>query len=354
MTPHNVITLSEAERRGRVVLTRGDTLAMQATNWLWHEWLARDKLHLIAGQPGVGKTTLAIAFGAIVSTGGRWPDNSNAPRGDTLIWSSEDGHADTILPRWIANGGDPRRLHFVSGFSEAGGKRPRPFDPATDLPNLIEEARSIQELALVIVDPVVMAVAGDSHRSAEVRRGLAPLSELAETLGVAVLGVTHFSKGTAGRDTTERVTGSVAFAAAARVVLAAAKPLELDAQRRLVRAKSNLGPDGGGFEYGLERHEVQPGVWGQAVTWGRALEGNARDLVADIEGEDKPDSKVDEAVAWLVGELADGPVAQSVLQRRAAESGHSWRTIQRAKTRSNCQSCKDGSGWVWELAEAVT
>ena len=39
----------------------------------------------------------------------------------------------------------------------------------------------------------------------------------------ALLGITHFSKGTGGRDPVERLTGSLAFGALARVVLIAAK-----------------------------------------------------------------------------------------------------------------------------------
>ena len=62
--------------------------------------------------------------------------------------------------------------------------------------------------------PIVSAVAGDSHKGAEVRRALQPVVTLAQRLGCAVLGITHFSKGTNGRDPVERVTGSIAFGGA--------------------------------------------------------------------------------------------------------------------------------------------
>ena len=47
--------------------------------------------------------------------------------------------------------------------------------------------------------------------------------DLAGTLQAAVLGISHFSKGSGGRDPVERVTGSLAFGALARVVLCAVK-----------------------------------------------------------------------------------------------------------------------------------
>jgi hypothetical protein len=42
----------------------------------------------------------------------------------------------------------------------------RQFDPATDIPALLAEA---QKGALLIVDPVVTIVPGDSHKNTEVR-----------------------------------------------------------------------------------------------------------------------------------------------------------------------------------------
>ena len=56
----------------------------------------------------------------------------------------------------------------------------------------------------VIETPIVSAVAGDSHRNAETRRDLQPLADLAASMRCVLLGITHFSKGTVGRDPVER------------------------------------------------------------------------------------------------------------------------------------------------------
>ena len=63
-------------------------------------------------------------------------------------------------------------------------------------------------------------------------------SAWAAELGCAVLGITHLSKNSSGREPLDRVTGSVAFGAVARVVLATVKAADPNAPRRLVRAKS--------------------------------------------------------------------------------------------------------------------
>jgi len=126
----------------------------------------------------------------------------------------------------------------------------RPFDPATDMDQLAEDAARIGDVALLPVDPMVSAVAGDSHKNSEVRRGLQPLVDLATELRCAVVGVSHFSKTSAGRDPVERVNGSIGFTALARLVMVTVKQNADgdEAERRLLlRAKSNNGPDTGGF-----------------------------------------------------------------------------------------------------------
>lgn len=163
------------------------------------------------------------------------------------MWSGEDDPADTLLPRLLAMGAEPARVYFVTGARI--GNELQSFDPARDMAQLLVEAERIGNVRLLIVDPVVSAVAGDSHKNTEVRRALQPLVDLGASLGATVLGISHFSKGSAGRDPTERVVGSMAFGAVARVVLCAAKVKRREDKgdrRILVRSKSNIGPDEGG------------------------------------------------------------------------------------------------------------
>jgi len=193
----------------------------------------------LAGAPGTGKTTLALGLGATITVGGRWPDGTRAPVGDVLIWSGEDAPADTLAPRLLATGGDMARVHFVGDVRQ--GVEVVPFDPARHFPTLALAASRLPELRLVIVDPIVSAVAGDSHKNAEVRRGLQPLVDFAEQTGCALLGVTHFTKFTQGKEPLERLTGSLGFGAVARIVLGTAKLKDEDGGGRvLVRVKNNL------------------------------------------------------------------------------------------------------------------
>lgn len=138
--------------------------------------------------------------------------------------------------------------------------------------------------------------------------------------------------------------------------MAAARVNEGDAERRIFcRAKSNIGPDTGGWEYKLDVADVPgaPGVTAVWARWGEALEGSARDLLAEAETTEGPEERdaVGEAEDWLGILLKDGPVDSKEIPTAAKQSGIAWRTVERAKTRLGVKSRKRdyAAGWWWSL-----
>jgi hypothetical protein len=338
----------------RVILRRGSDLEPVPVDWLWPGWLAAGKLHLVGGVPGTGKTTLAAGLAAIVTRGGRWPDGSRARVGSVVIWSGEDGHKDTLSPRLHAAGADMDRIHVVERVIDRG--ETYPFDPARDMDLLRDGLQAIPDVRLIVVDPLSSAVAGDSHKNAEVRRGLQPLVDMADEHGCAVVGITHFSKGTSGRDPLERITGSLAFGALARIVLVAARQ-EADEDRParnvLLRAKSNLGPDGGGFAYDLQQAPLpeHPGVIASYVAWGEVIEGTARAVLAEAESRD--DGAGQDAAGFLRDLLRAGERPAKDVFAEASAAGYSRDAMHRAKRKIGAVAVKRGmlGGWLWRLAE---
>ena len=340
-----------------VSLIRASEVIPEPIAWLWNGWLAAGKMHVFGGAPGTGKTTISMGLAATVTTGGRWPDGTRSIAGNVVIWSGEDDPADTLIPRLALSGADLSRVYFIGDVRE--GNERRSFDPARDMEPLRRKLIEIGDVRLLIVDPVVSAVAGDSHKNAEVRRGLQPLADLAASMRCALLGITHFSKGTGGRDPVERLTGSLAFGALARVVLVAAKHQEEGEDGRTVRlfcrAKSNIGPDDGGFEYDLHQAELKthPGIFASSVLWGEAVEGAARELLAtaDATCDDGEGGTLADAKRFLADLLADGPMRAGEVFKDADQAGYSKRSIQRAANAIKVERHKDGmkGGWQWRL-----
>ncbi len=338
-----------------VQLLRGDKVRMEAVSWLWRGFLPAGKFVILGGAPSCGKTTIAMSLAAIVTSAGRWPDGWPCRgAGDVLIWSGEDDPAATLAPRLKAAGADLSRVHFIQGISDGDA-----FDPARDMTLLEAEAAKLAAPRLLVIDPIVSAVAGDNHRNNEVRRSLQCVVDMADRLGCTVIGIHHFSKGTQGREVTERISGSLAYAALARMVLVAAKEQAEgdDAPRRIfVRAKSNLGPDGGGFAYSLEQIEVAPGIFGQRIGWGEILEGEARDLlaVAETPNDASEGSALSDAEGFLRDLLKDGAVPSKQVMADAREVGYSAATIRRAKDALNVKPRREGGAgksglWTWAL-----
>jgi putative DNA primase/helicase len=317
-------------------------------NWLWRGFIPAGKLSIIAGAPGVGKTTLGLNFMATISAGGQWPDGAAAEQGETAIWTGEDSIEDSLIPRLLAMDANLDRVKIVGGDVE------RPFDPARDVAALQDELNNMTEfLRLLVIDPLVAVLgSADSHRNSDTRAALGPLAQLAADTGAAVLGVHHLTKGSAGRDPLERLTGSLAFGALARSVLIAGESKSCGPV--LMRAKSNLSCDRGGFAYQIIEQPIpsDPNIRATRINWGEPIEGRARDVLAATETENVDAgaaSALSVAKRWLEDLLSDGPVAVREVESAARAAGMAWATIRRAKDAAGIEARKGAmdQGWTW-------
>jgi hypothetical protein len=346
-----------ANGRRSVTLVQCSTIDAKPITWLWNGFIPQSKLTLLAGAGGTGKSTLAFNFAATVSNAGMWPDGSRCEiAANVLVWSSEDDAADTITPRLMAVGANLSRCGIISGAIDENGLR-CPFDAARDMNHLREAAQQIGGVSLLIIDPIVTAVTGDMHKSNDVRRSLQCIVDFAAEMNCAVIGITHFAKGTAGKNSAERVIGSQAFAALARMVLVAAKEEESD-RRVFTRAKSNNSIDTGGFSYFIDAVELQSGIVATRVVWGEALEGSSRSILAKVEGDSREDGeKMKAAKQFLIEMLSNGPAPAKELLTYAREGyGITDDTLRRAYKEIGTKPSRVGFGsngaWMWALASA--
>jgi putative DNA primase/helicase len=340
----------------RVVTRCASDITPETFSWLWKYWLARGKLHIIGGAPETGKTTIALSYAAIVSSGGTWPDGTRAAAGNVLIWTSEDDPADTLVPRLIRMGAELTRIYFIEETIPRG-KESRPFNPATDMLVLVEKAKAIGDVALLSIDPIVATVpmTRNSHNNAEARNAMQPVVDFAKASHIAVLGIGHLTKGTAGKDPLERLNGSLAFGALPRLVMGAAKNSAIgddEPERIMVRIKSNIGPSGGGFGYHIDAatlHE-RPNIEATRIVWEYPLEGTARELLAKAEGEqDGKLPKTDQAKRFLTETLANAKKTATEIEAGAQNAGISWASVRRASDEMNVHKFREEGRHWWQL-----
>jgi hypothetical protein len=135
------------------MLLRMSTVRREHISWVWPNRIARGKLSLLIGDPGVGKSTLAIDIAAKITRGTAWPDGPNRVESSgVLILSAEDGVADTIARRLDNAGADSSKVCVLPGIRN--GKTFKPLALSSDLQHLevaIEAER--QPLSSLIRSP---------------------------------------------------------------------------------------------------------------------------------------------------------------------------------------------------------
>jgi RecA-family ATPase len=343
-------------RARRVILTPASEITPERLRWLWAQRVVLRGLSVIAGEPGLGKSTLTVELAADVTDGRLEGDLHGEPH-DVLIATAEDHFASVVWGRLTAAGADMNRIHRITVEDRDGEDLLTiPDDVAQIEQRCAELAAAGRPVGLVVVDPVAAFIGGgtDTHRDAAVRRVLTPLAQLAERQHLAVLAVAHLNKDTAGK-LLARVGGSIAFGAAPRSVLAFARHPEdpggdQGIERVIVAAKSNHGQYAPSLAARIEGREVEAvGSVSRLVITGECEIG-ADDLGAQTGG-DHHDR--DAAAEWLADELADGQWHESrSLKARAKDADHSERTLKRAKQALGVEDRREGFQAVseWRLA----
>ena len=343
----------------RVTYRRVSDIQAKPINWLWQGRFARGKVSMIAGNPGLGKSQITASMAAIVTTGGQWPvDRTTCELGNVVILSAEDDAADTLRPRLEAAGADLDRCFVLDAIVEGcladGGELHRSFNLQTDLARLGAMLDEIGGAALIVIDPITAYLGGaDSHKNAEIRALLSPLSDLAGQHGAAVVCISHLNKN-AGGEALLRVTGSLAFVAAARAAFVVVKDPDNDTRRLFLPLKNNIGNDTSGVAFTVQSAQIESPA-GPIATSRVVWEGEAVTISADsamsqpLDQEER--GEADEAKEFLRGLLADGPVPSKQIRADAEGAGHAWRTVQRAQKALGIVALKKGmkEGWTWRL-----
>jgi putative DNA primase/helicase len=346
------VRLVVTTRSGLEVICMADVRPC-AIEWLWQNWIAVGKVHVLAGEGGRGKSTILCNTTAITTTGTKWPDGAQACRaGSVIILAAEDDVEDTLAPRLMAAGADLSRVFVIrSVFDE---NRRRGFSLQADLERLEAEIQKHDNVKLVIIDPVSSYLGKvDSHKNSDVRSVLEPLGEMAARLRVAVICNNHFSKG--GGSANSRVIGSVAFVNQARAAFIVTPDDEDETRMLLIPSKSNIAPIRHGLAYRIEGCLVE--FEGKEIATSRIMyESTPITITADqalaaLDGASENRSEKSEAIDFLTDALRGGPVPAKDMKKEAADAGISSKSLRSAREALGIKPEKAGfdGGWVWAL-----
>ncbi len=323
------------------------------TRWAWEQRIPLGSVTILAGRQGLGKSTL-LAMLSAGFTRGNLPGDLEGERATVLLATYEDDYSSTVAPRMLAAGAD---LDLVVGLDLMDEGKPDLLALPTDL-ELIKQTATEYKAKVLLIDPLMAALPSkiDSHRDQDVRLALAPLSQLASEAGIAIVAVLHLRKGAAAEGL-DRISGSVAFTAAARSVLAFGRSEEdEDAGRILAHAKSNLGPLAPSLAFHIEPKTVDHDgiqISTSALIEDGEVDCHAGELLTPSGAEDR--TEVDVAAEWLLDHLGacEWTEAQAVKDAAKAE-GIAPRTLARARTRLGLETDRQGfpGKGVWRLPDS--
>ncbi len=319
-------------------------LQPQPVEWLWQDRLAAGTLAMLSGEPGSGKTWVALAIAAAL-TRGRDPFTGEKLKPATVLYASaEHAAAQVIQPRFAGLHGDPARLvilrRAVSASSMSSPDSALPNLPnalPNAIPNAIEDALKKTHARLVILDPWDGLCDGDLDHASQTRPLLDRLARLAELHRCCILLIRHLAKPTAGRPA-HRGRASMDCSAALRTEFLVGSSPDAPAQPALLHVKSNLGPLAPPLDYRI-------GEDGNFHWTGLSNLTPDDLLAARPTGAGLPKRKF--AAQWLRDCLQHGGLTQGTIEIAAERDGVCITTLRRAKFDIGVRSSKDGKSGVW-------
>lgn len=306
-------------------------MELQQVQWLWGSYIPFGKLTIIQGDPGEGKTTLALRLAAACSTGNPLPGMEPMEPFNVIYQSAEDGMGDTIKPRLMDAGADLERV-----LSIVEDKKQLSL-----LDERIEKAIREHNARLMILDPIQGYIGSrvDINRANEIRTVLKSVSSVAERTGCAIVLIGHLNKAS-GSSSAYRGLGSIDFRAAARSVLLIGRLKNDPNVRVIVHDKSSLAPEGKSLAFGLGDEE--------GFRWLDGYDGiTSEELLCGFAAETKTAAAEELIRSMLTG--GQEIMAENVF--RAAEGkGISRRTVNEAKKAiPNIVTRKNSKYWFWSL-----
>lgn len=324
----------------RLVITPASQIKPKPVLWGWDERIPAAHVSLVPGREGIGKSQFLIWLTAKLTRGTLPGCYEGCPRA-VFYCASEDSWQHTIAPRLIAAGADLSHVYRVEVESVAASTGSSVMLELTlprDCDLMAAEVKRL-EVAMIALDPLMSVIDRrvDTHNDRELRTVLEPLGRLADETGCMVVGLAHFNK-SANDDPLNLVTGSRAFTAFVRSVIAIARDPESDSGQCIVsQVKNNLGrlnlPN---LTYEIKGAVIETGD-GECRTARLVFTGESSKSVGDIladSGSAADRSDRAECANWLREALANGARRTKEIEEEATAQGFSARTLRRARERA--------------------
>ncbi len=333
-----VYGLRQPIREELVEIIRMSEVDEQAVEWLWQPYIPFGKVTIIQGNPGEGKTTLALRLCAACTNRRSFPGMTELEPFNVIYQTAEDGLGDTVKPRLLEAEADLSRVLVI----DEAKKELSLSDER------IEKAIRQNNAHLIVLDPLqaYLGAETDMNRANEIRPIIKRLADVAEQTGCAVILLGHLNKAT-GSQAAYRGLGSIDFRAAARSVLLIGRVKKEPNVRVIIHDKSSLAPEGKPMAFSLGTDAGFEWIGEYDITADELLSGKGGNS----------ESKAAIAEKLILDLLADGKeMASEDIDKAAAEIGIGERTVRNAKKSlgDRITNRRIGTQWMCRLTQTAS
>ncbi|SHK57542.1 AAA family ATPase [Hespellia stercorisuis] len=300
-------------------------------DWLWYPYVPYGKITLLQGDPGDGKSTLALNIAALLTNGGILPDGSEISEPQNVIYQcSEDNGGDTIKPRLISAGADCKKIACI-------------IDEEKNLTledKRLEQVIKETQAKLLILDPIQSFISqdGDMQNAVRMRSIMTKLAALAEEYKCAVILIGHMNKSTGGKKL-YRGMGSIDIAAIARSVLMIARDEDNPDIRYMFPVKSSLAPEGCAIGFVFDENV--------GFKWIGKCEANIETMKSKKGTYHK--SKQEKAKELLKVMLSVQDCPSKEIYKKMEDLGIGERTVRIAEKELGIEAYKKKNTWYWKM-----
>jgi len=331
------------------------TIKVEPIRWVFRNLLALGKATGLVGEPGGGKSLFTVDLAARITTGRGFPDGAanEIPPSSVLMLNTEDAAGDTIKPRFLAAGGDEKRLYQLrlpTGVMFS-------VDDAEDMRRLDGQLTAHPDIRVIVIDPILQHVI--SEKEQDVRRGVGTLLGLLQKHNIALLYVAHFNK-VAGKNLSsplDKLSGAKAWVGLPRFVFA----VMLDSRTKpaahyLICAKHNLSAGIRAQGFAIESaSDVRHVSDTPRIRWTGESDVSMVELLNLPVERSNSSPALDKAMTLMESELTDQPRAAHEIIAVLDEAGVTEITRNRARRELMQKGVmappwNEGGVWYWRLS----
>lgn len=342
-------SVEEKEPKGRFIFKPLRDIEEEELEFLWYPYLVKGEVSILEGDPGLGKSYMAMMAAAAIASGQRLPSvrkGVSKVKGPIVYFDIENSAGSVTKVRLTHNGfNDTEGLYYPieQAFS---------IDDEDALEEIYEYLEQIKPV-LVVFDTLNTYIGrADTHKASESTQAINIFKGIAKDFHCAVLILRHLTKG--GGAAMYRGQGSIAFSGSARIVMSVGVDPQDTETRVMAVTKINFAPSPKALTFRIEERPKGRSefLW---TGFSDLTAQEVMDAATEARSEGKQGQNMQDAMEFLEGTITGAAVDVDKLYRMGEKRSISRKMIDRAAAKMGVKKKTDKKSKVetWQIPDST-